>query len=295
MSNTERITRKTPYETSPLKEILVPVPDIMTISGYAGTGKTSLSHILKRLLHLQYEKVGGERFRKWYQQTTNHTMLRFVERDPAVDVKLDEYTAKKIYDGITHGRKTIVEARLAGWVAKKVEDTSSFGERKTFRILLTASDNVRFARIQKRDNAKIEETNKEIEEKNKQIQKENELRRIVRRPKLEEIPLQPLLTLQEVQETTQEREQRDLEIWRLAHPELANVNPFSEANVDEKGEPIYDLIIPTDNLSVLQIAELIYHELQDRKLLQTKIVPMKKIRSSPDELSSQGQIFPAAS
>lgn len=113
---------QTPQEASPKREILIPIPDVITISGYSGVGKTTVAHILKRLLDMRFEKVGGEKFREWYEKTTGQKVLGFADRDPAVDKALDDYTTSRVTQAIKTGRKIIVEARLGGWLAKKVEE-----------------------------------------------------------------------------------------------------------------------------------------------------------------------------
>lgn len=252
-------------EQPPPKETIVPLPDVITISGYSGVGKTTVGHILKRLLNMRFEKVGGERFRTWYEKTTGQKVLGFADRDPSVDIALDNYTAFRIAEATRVGRKVIIEARLGGWLAKKVEDERRHQEeageenpRQTFRILLRASEGVRIFRLRKRIN---EEGAKDG---------------------------LPPLSLFQVERQTKQREQKDLAIWRRAHPELVNIDPLSEINRDEHGERIYDLIINTDNLSVGEVADKIYRELQARGLLMR--VP-EKPKSPHQQFLPSGTIF----
>lgn len=250
-------------EQSPSREIIVPLPDVITISGYSGVGKTSVAHILKRLLHMRFEKTGGEKFRSWYERTTGQKMTGFVDRDPSVDKALDEYTTSRIANAIKTGRKAIIEARLGGWLAKGVEDAIAStkkpeepeGPRHAFRILLTASDGVRFFRIRNRE-------------------EENQT------------------SFKEVERRTKEREKKDLAIWQVAHPALVGIDPLNEVNMDEKGEQIYDLIVNTDNLSVIQVADKICRELQARGLLIKKPQKQEPNLSSP-QLPPSGTIFEA--
>lgn len=240
---------QTPQEASPKREVLIPRPDVITISGYSGVGKTTVAHILKRLLHMRFEKVGGEKFREWYEKTTGQKVLGFADRDPAVDKALDDYTTSRVTQAIKTGRKIIVEARLGGWLAKRVEDEQEQPGR-TFRILLRASEGMRFSRIRDREGQ--------------------------------------TLSFNQVEKQTKEREKKDLAIWQIAHPELANIDPLSEINRDEHGEPIYDLTIDTSDLSVMQVTDRIYRELQVRGLLMR--APMEP-KSPQQQLPSSGTIF----
>lgn len=251
-------------EQSPPKEIVVPFLNVITISGYSGVGKTTVAHILKRLLHMRFEKVGGEKFRAWYEKTTGQKVLGFADRDPSVDSALDNYTSSRITHAIKTGRKVIVEARLGGWLAKRVEDEQE-QPGKTFRILLGANAGVRVFRIRERENKKRAEMGL------------------------------PPLSLNQVDKMTKEREQKDLVIWRIAHPELANIDPLSEINRDEHGEPIYDLTIDTSDLSVMQVADRIYRELQIRGPLMRVSLPQKKEKPKlpNQQLPSSGTIFEA--
>lgn len=253
-----------PREQSPSREIIVPIPNVMTISGYSGVGKTTVARILKGLLHMRFEKVGGERFRAWYEKTTGQKVFGFADRDPSVDRVLDDYTSSRITQAIKTGTKVIVEARLGGWLAKKAENVLMSqrkpGEekpRQTFRILLRASEGIRFSRIRNREGQ--------------------------------------TLSFNQVEKQTKEREKKDLAIWRKAHPELVNIDPLSEINRDEHGEPIYDLIVNTDDLSTMQIADRIYRELQVRGLLMRVSLPQKKEKpkSPTPKLPSSGTIFEA--
>lgn len=250
----ERLTphNQTPPEISPKKETLIPVPDAITISGYSGVGKTTVAHILKRLLHMRFEKVGGEKFRAWYEKTTGQKVLGFVDRDPSVDRALDDYTSSRIAQAIKTGRKVIVEARLGGWLAKKTED--KLASQRTFKVLLRASEGVRIFRLRRRINEEQEKAGL------------------------------PLLSFKQVERRTKDRERRDLAIWQIAHPELRNIDPLSEENRDEHGEPIYDLIVNSDNLSVVEVAGKIYRELQARNLLmkpQPSLPPKGTIFETP--------------
>lgn len=246
-------------EQSPPREILVPIPDVITISGYSGVGKTSVAHILKAMLHMRFEKVGGEKFRAWYERTTGQKVLGFADRDPSVDRTLDNYTSSRITHTIKTGRKVIVEARLGGWLAKRVGDKQK-QPGKTFRILLGANAGVRVFRIRERENKKRAEMGL------------------------------PPLSLNQVDKMTKEREQKDLAIWRIAHPELRNIDPLSEINRDEHGESIYDLVINTDDLSTMQVADRIYRELQVKGLLMRMPEKAKFIKQ---QLPAEGTIFKA--
>lgn len=264
----ERLTPHTPLEISPKEEVLIPVPDVLTISGYSGVGKTTVAYILKRLFHMRFEKTGGEKFREWYEKTTGQKVLGFADRDPSVDIALDDYTSLRIKQTIKTGRKVIVEARLGGWLAKKVENAQASQRepreekpRQTFRVLLRASEGYRITRLRRRINEEREKADL------------------------------PPLSFTQVARSTREREQKDLAIWRRAHPELLNIDPLSEENRDENGEPIYNLIVNTDNLSVVGVADKIYRELQARGLLMRVLQEEKK--SPQQQLPPSGTIFKA--
>ena len=123
---------------------------VITVSGPHGTGKSTYARALADALHLRYISA-GELFRELArkQNLSLGAMSGRAAEDPAIDHMLEERTKNEAKKG-----NVVIDAQLAAWVAKDLADA---------KVLLTASDNVRFKRIADRDHVTFEEARKQTE------------------------------------------------------------------------------------------------------------------------------------
>ena len=123
---------------------------VITVSGPHGTGKSTYAKALADALHLRYISA-GELFRDLAkrQNLSLGAMSGRAAEDPTVDHMLEERTRNEARKG-----NVVIDAQLAAWVAKDLADA---------KVLLTASDNVRFKRIAERDHVTFEEARKQTE------------------------------------------------------------------------------------------------------------------------------------
>ena len=111
----------------------------VAISGLHGAGKSTISKALvKKFKNLRYV-CAGEIFRQLLKERgmTLNDGQRYAELHPAVDRMID----RRIADA-ARSDKMLLDARLAGWFAKKAD----------IKIFLTASTKVRVMRIAQREN-----------------------------------------------------------------------------------------------------------------------------------------------
>jgi len=123
---------------------------VITVSGPHGTGKSTYAKALADALHLRYISA-GELFRDLArkQSLSLGAMSGRAAEDPTIDHMLEERTKNEARKG-----NVVIDAQLAAWVAKDLADA---------KVLLTASDNVRFKRIAERDHVTFEEARKQTE------------------------------------------------------------------------------------------------------------------------------------
>ncbi len=116
---------------------------VIAISGLHGTGKTTLARMLARKFNLRYV-CAGIVFRQLARERgmTLNEFSRYVERHPVIDRQIDRRTADA-----AKGGNVLIDARLAGWMAKRAD----------VRILLTAPLEVRVRRMAKRDRRNYKE------------------------------------------------------------------------------------------------------------------------------------------
>lgn len=110
---------------------------VIAVSGLHGAGKTTIVRALAKKFKLRYI-CAGTIFR---QLADAHGMTldefsRYAERHPAIDRDIDKRTAAAAGEG-----SVLIDARLAGWMAKRAD----------VKIMLTAPLKVRARRIARRE------------------------------------------------------------------------------------------------------------------------------------------------
>lgn len=111
---------------------------VVAISGLSGAGKTTTAQaVIRKFKRLRYVSA-GEVFRQLAKERgmTLDEFSRYAENHPAIDRMIDRRTA----DAARLGR-VLIDARLAGWMAKKAD----------LKVLLTAPFKVRVMRIARRE------------------------------------------------------------------------------------------------------------------------------------------------
>lgn len=116
---------------------------VVAISGLHGAGKTTAARALARKFKLRYVCAGAV-FRQLAKERgmTLDEFSRYVERRPSIDHQIDRLTA-----AAAKGRNVLIDARLAGWMAKKAN----------LKVLLTAPLEERVRRIARRERRKYKE------------------------------------------------------------------------------------------------------------------------------------------
>jgi len=126
---------------------------LITVSGPAGSGKTTLAASLAE--HLGYEHVsGGDIFRDIAAERdmTPLELNHLAEEDDQIDLDLDHRLRS-----IARERDDVVlESRLAGWMA---------GEFADFRLWLDAPLEVRAARVADREKKSVDQARTETEKR----------------------------------------------------------------------------------------------------------------------------------
>ncbi|MDI6887228.1 MAG: AAA family ATPase [Candidatus Thermoplasmatota archaeon] len=127
---------------------------IITLSGLAGSGKTTVAKILANKLNYKYLSA-GELFRNIAKErnTSLEQLLELAEKNPGIDRELDKMVMKLASEG-----STVVEGRLVGWHAKQYGMSS-------IRVWLEASFETRARRVAKRDGKSFEIVTEEIQKR----------------------------------------------------------------------------------------------------------------------------------
>jgi len=120
---------------------------VITISGLHGTGKTTVAEILAKRLRLRHVSA-GQLFRQIAGErglSLSDMSSRASEKDE-LDRLVDSCTKEEAGKG-----NVVIDGLLAGWIA---------GEDADLRFYLSALDDVRIARIARRDKCSFEEARK---------------------------------------------------------------------------------------------------------------------------------------
>lgn len=128
----------------------------VTISGTAGSGKSTVAQLLKDELNLPYV-YSGMLFRK---QAEKHNMSlgefsSYCEQNDEIDRRLDAEQVEILKKG-----NVILEGRLAGWLAY-------LNNISAFKIMLDADEHIRAERITERENGSVEKRKQEMIDREK--------------------------------------------------------------------------------------------------------------------------------
>lgn len=132
---------------------------ILTISGFHGTGKSTIGKLIANKLGIRYYST-GQAFRDIATEL-NMTLKEFseyVERNPEIDRKLDD----KIIEIAKEGN-VIIDSQLSAYILESLAD---------FKILLTCPLEIRVKRMAERDNISYDEKLKETK-----LREQSELKR----------------------------------------------------------------------------------------------------------------------
>lgn len=116
---------------------------VVAISGLHGAGKTTAARALVRKFKLRYVCAGAV-FRQLAKERgmTLDEFSRYAERRPSIDHQIDRRTTTA-----AKGKNVLIDARLAGWMAKQAD----------LKVLLTAPLEERVRRIARRERRKYKE------------------------------------------------------------------------------------------------------------------------------------------
>lgn len=119
---------------------------LVTVSGKAGTGTTTLSQKLSNELGLPHYYAGAI-FREMARERdmSLQEFSSYAEDNHEIDMELDERMVE-----IAQREHAVLEGRLAGWHADRAG-------AEGFRVLLTATDQTRAQRLAKREDEPVRE------------------------------------------------------------------------------------------------------------------------------------------
>jgi cytidylate kinase len=128
---------------------------LITVSGPAGSGKTTFAEALAESLSYEYVS-GGDIFRSMADER-GVSLVEFnklAEEDDQVDRDLD----RRLRDIAAERTDLVLESRLAGWMA---------GEHADLKFWLDAPDSVRYERIADREDKSVDIAREETDERAK--------------------------------------------------------------------------------------------------------------------------------
>ena len=131
---------------------------IITVSGDAGTGTTTLAKHLSTALNIPYSHAGAI-FRQLAEQK-KISLLELI-KSTAHDLSLDQYVESELLKLMHSHTDLIVEGRLTSYQAWKHHITS-------FRILLTASPHIQAQRISQREGTDYKQTLIDVQYRDRQ-------------------------------------------------------------------------------------------------------------------------------
>ena len=120
---------------------------MVTVSGPHGTGKSTYARALAEAFRLRYVSA-GQLFRDLAKERglSLEAFSQMAAEDPAIDQVIDERTKAEGEKG-----NVVIDAQLGAWMVK---------ELASVKVLIVASDEVRFRRIAQRDRISVEDARK---------------------------------------------------------------------------------------------------------------------------------------
>ncbi|MHA1265214.1 MAG: (d)CMP kinase [Candidatus Helarchaeota archaeon] len=121
---------------------------IITISGFHGTGKTTVAKQIAHQFKMNYI-AAGDVFRQMAKERkmTLNEFSTFVEQHPEIDREIDERTIMEAKKG-----NVVLDALLAAWMTQDISDIN---------ILLITDQEIRIKRIAQRESRSFEEVKQE--------------------------------------------------------------------------------------------------------------------------------------
>ena len=125
---------------------------VITISGPHGSGKSTYAQAIAKALNLKYVS-SGQTFRELAKEhgCNLEDFSKKCENDKTIDKEIDQRTINEAKKG-----NVILEGQLAAWMASDKVD---------IKIYLTASNNIRFKRIAKREKLLYQEAEQETRDR----------------------------------------------------------------------------------------------------------------------------------
>ncbi len=211
-------------------EIWTPNVGVITISGPAGTGKTTTgleAAVRYQLPSGNFKKVGGDLRDEFGDMLGNRPLSK--------DIDIDELQAILIREA-TKDNPIVLEGRLSGIIQARIA--------QEFRIKGINLPVVSFLFI-------CEETER--------------MQRLTNRWN-EDHPQNPKV-LEEIRKEELQREKKDLEKWQKAHPDWRLKNPFNPG-LKIKGEMVYARTIDTTGKSIDAVVEEMHRYLKEKGFIK---------------------------
>lgn len=127
---------------------------LITISGFHGTGKSTVANEVVKRFKLRY-LAAGNIFRQMSKdkQMTLEEFSKFVEQHPEIDREIDDKMIQEAQKG-----DAILDGLLVAWLTRNISG---------LHILLTADEQIRIERIAQRENRPYAEVKKETTNREK--------------------------------------------------------------------------------------------------------------------------------